>query len=105
MIVLDADSLMTGDTIVRLVHAMERHPRVGLIQTLPMIVNANTSVRRGFSNSPAGFMARSLPMGSAGGMAQKATTGATMRSFELGRLQMPPVCRHSADANPSAVPL
>jgi membrane glycosyltransferase len=46
MIVLDADSLMTGDTIVRLVHAMERHPRVGLIQTLPMIVNANTLFAR-----------------------------------------------------------
>ena len=30
MIVLDADSLMTGDTIVRLVGAMERHPRVGI---------------------------------------------------------------------------
>jgi membrane glycosyltransferase len=46
MIVLDADSLMTGDAIVRLVHAMERHPRVGLIQTLPMIVNANTLFAR-----------------------------------------------------------
>jgi membrane glycosyltransferase len=42
MIVLDADSLMTGDTIVRLLDAMERHPDVGLIQTLPIIVNADT---------------------------------------------------------------
>ena len=33
MIVLDADSLMTGDTIVRLVHAMEAHPAAALIQT------------------------------------------------------------------------
>ena len=32
MIVLDADSLMTGDTLVRLVAAMERNPGVGLIQ-------------------------------------------------------------------------
>ncbi len=46
MIVLDADSLMTGDTIVRLVVAMERHPNVGLIQTLPTIVNANTLFAR-----------------------------------------------------------
>jgi membrane glycosyltransferase len=46
MIVLDADSLMTGDTIVRLVDAMERHPRVGLIQTLPTIVNAHTLFAR-----------------------------------------------------------
>ena len=27
MIILDADSLMTGDTIVRLASAMETHPR------------------------------------------------------------------------------
>jgi membrane glycosyltransferase len=33
---------MTGDTVVRLAGAMERHPRVALIQTLPMIVNART---------------------------------------------------------------
>ena len=46
MIVLDADSLMTGDAIVRLVVAMERHPNVGLIQTLPTIVNANTLFAR-----------------------------------------------------------
>ena len=37
MIILDADSLMTGDTIVRLVSAMESHPGVALIQTLPII--------------------------------------------------------------------
>ncbi len=46
MIVLDADSLMTGDTIVRLVAAMEHHPDVGLIQTLPIIVNATTLFAR-----------------------------------------------------------
>ena len=46
MIVLDADSLMTGDTMVRLVAAIERYPRVGLIQTLPTIVNADTLFAR-----------------------------------------------------------
>ena len=46
MIILDADSLMTGDAIVRLAGAMERHPRVALIQTLPMIVNAKTLFAR-----------------------------------------------------------
>jgi membrane glycosyltransferase len=40
MLILDADSLMSGDTIVRLVAAMEEHPKVGLIQTLPIVVNA-----------------------------------------------------------------
>ena len=46
MIVLDADSLMDGGMIVRLAGAMERHPRVGLIQTLPMLVNADTLFAR-----------------------------------------------------------
>lgn len=46
MIVLDADSLMTGDTIVRLVDAMERHDGVALIQTLPIIVNARSMFAR-----------------------------------------------------------
>jgi membrane glycosyltransferase len=46
MIILDADSLMTADTIVRLVSAMERHPGVALTQTLPIIVNAKTLFAR-----------------------------------------------------------
>src|SRR6266436_1018035 len=46
MIILDADSLMTGDTIVRLVSAMESHAGVALIQTLPIIVNAKTLFAR-----------------------------------------------------------
>jgi membrane glycosyltransferase len=37
---------MTGDTIIRLVSAMERHPGVALIQTLPTIVNAKTLFAR-----------------------------------------------------------
>ena len=46
MLVLDADSLMAGDTVVRLAAAMEQHPRVGLIQTLPILVNGNTLFAR-----------------------------------------------------------
>jgi len=46
MIVLDADSLMTGDTIVRLIAALERHPDVALIQTLPVIINGTTPFAR-----------------------------------------------------------
>jgi len=46
MLVLDADSLMDGDTIVRLAAALERHPQVGLIQTLPVLLNGNTLFAR-----------------------------------------------------------
>jgi membrane glycosyltransferase len=42
MIVLDADSVMSGETILKLVDAMERHPKVGLIQTVPVIINARS---------------------------------------------------------------
>ena len=42
MVILDADSLMTGDIIVRITAAIERNAHVGLIQTLPIIVNARS---------------------------------------------------------------
>jgi membrane glycosyltransferase len=41
-VVFDADSLMRGETIVDLVKLMETHPDVGLIQTVPSLVNAET---------------------------------------------------------------
>jgi membrane glycosyltransferase len=46
MLVLDADSLMTGECIVRLAIAMEADPDAGLIQTLPLIINRNTFFAR-----------------------------------------------------------
>ncbi len=42
MVILDADSLMTGDIIVRITAAIERNAHAGLIQTLPIIVNARS---------------------------------------------------------------
>lgn len=46
MLILDADSLMTGKAVVRLAMAMERNPRVALIQTLPVVVNGSTVFAR-----------------------------------------------------------
>jgi membrane glycosyltransferase len=46
MLILDADSLMIGDSAVRLVAAMESHPKAALIQTLPVIVNAKSLFAR-----------------------------------------------------------
>jgi membrane glycosyltransferase len=46
MVVLDADSLMTGDAIVGLAAAMEADPDAGVIQSLPLIVNRNTMFAR-----------------------------------------------------------
>ncbi len=41
-ICFDADSLMRGETIVRLVQMMEANAHVGLIQTVPALVNAES---------------------------------------------------------------
>jgi membrane glycosyltransferase len=38
----DADSVMRGETLVDLVKLMETHPTVGLIQTVPALVNAES---------------------------------------------------------------
>lgn len=46
MVILDADSLMTGDTIIRISAALEQNPHVGLIQTLPLIVNGQSLFAR-----------------------------------------------------------
>jgi membrane glycosyltransferase len=43
--VFDADSVMRGETLVDLVKLMEAHPQVGLIQTVPALVNAASLVR------------------------------------------------------------
>ncbi len=46
MLVLDADSVMSGDAVVRLAAAMEADPDSGIIQSLPLIVNRNTMFAR-----------------------------------------------------------
>ncbi len=46
MVVLDADSLMSGDTLVRLAGAMERHDGIGLIQTIPRLIGQSSLFAR-----------------------------------------------------------
>ena len=46
MLVLDADSLMSGETIAALSAAMDQDPRLGLLQTVPTIINAETPFAR-----------------------------------------------------------
>lgn len=46
MVVLDADSIMSGEAIVKLVRLMERNRRVGLIQGVPLLVNGETILAR-----------------------------------------------------------
>lgn len=42
MVVLDADSVMSGATLVHLVRLMEAHPRAGIVQVPPAPVNRRT---------------------------------------------------------------
>jgi membrane glycosyltransferase len=41
-VVCDADSVMRGETLVDMVKLMEAHPQVGLVQTVPALVNASS---------------------------------------------------------------
>ncbi|MHB1097988.1 MAG: glucans biosynthesis glucosyltransferase MdoH [Burkholderiales bacterium] len=42
MVALDADSVMTGETITKLVRLMEAHPKAGIIQTAPRACGVQT---------------------------------------------------------------
>ena len=46
MVILDADSLMTAEALVRLAAAMQTHPEAGLMQSLPLVVNRHTLFAR-----------------------------------------------------------
>ena len=45
-LILDADSLMEGQTILEMIRRMEAEPRLGLLQTLPKIIRAQTRFGR-----------------------------------------------------------
>lgn len=46
MVVLDADSVMSGNTLLRMVRLMEQHSRVGILQTVPMSVGRDSLIAR-----------------------------------------------------------
>jgi len=46
MIVLDADSVMTGGAVVRMAKIMEQNPAIGILQSFPKAVNAKTLFAR-----------------------------------------------------------
>ena len=46
MVVLDADSVMSGKALVQLVTTMQKNPTVGIIQTAPRLVNGETLYAR-----------------------------------------------------------
>ena len=45
-VIFDADSLMSADSLLRLVAGMDEHPKAGLIQTVPRLVGSRTTFAR-----------------------------------------------------------
>ena len=90
MLILDADSLMTGDTIVRLVAAMEQHPTrradpdAADRRQRQNLVRAMAAIRRAAIRSADGRRA------SPGGTAPKAITGDTTPSSVSAPLRNTP---------------
>ncbi len=46
MVVLDADSIMTGNTLVQMIRIMEKRPRIGILQTPPKAVSRDSLIAR-----------------------------------------------------------
>lgn len=64
-LILDADSLMEGETILQMVRRMEAEPRLGLLQTLPKVIRARSRFGRAMQFSASFFspvFARGLAM-------------------------------------------
>ena len=62
MVMLDADSVMAGETLVRLVELMDQHPGVGIVQTVPVAVSRRSLFARVAQFASAAY----APMFSAG---------------------------------------
>lgn len=64
-LILDADSLMEGATILQMIRRMEAEPRLGLLQTLPRVIRARSRFGRAMQFSASFFspiFARGLAM-------------------------------------------
>jgi membrane glycosyltransferase len=55
MVILDADSLMEGETIVEMVRRMEADPQIGLLQSLPKVIHARSWFGRAIQFSASYF--------------------------------------------------
>jgi membrane glycosyltransferase len=46
LVVLDADSVISGETLLHMVRVMERSPQIGILQSAPRLVNASSAFAR-----------------------------------------------------------
>ena len=80
MVVLDADSVMSGECLTKLVRLMQPTPPPASFRRRPARWDA-TRCTRAFSNSPAVFMGRCLSPGCISGSLANRITGGTTPSF------------------------
>ena len=64
-LILDADSLMEGSTIIAMVQRMEADPELGLLQTVPRVINARTLFGRSIQFA-ASYLSPTFARGAAG---------------------------------------
>ncbi len=100
MVVLDADSSMAGDTLLRLADAMQRNPGIGLIQTAPTITGAYRHLFARMSQFGVRMYGRVAAAGLAWWAKPRPATGATTPSSGSALSPRPPACRSSPGAKP-----
>ena len=92
MVVLDADSLMTGATLIALVRLMDANPRAALIQAAPALVGGESLFAR-IQQFATGVYGPLFPAGLAYCRGPTATTGATTPSSACSRSWSIAACR------------
>ena len=102
MVVLDADSVMSGHALVTLARAMEAHPRIGILQSLPLPEGRETLFGR-LIQFGSRLQSPMLSSGLRGGRPARATTGATMPSSACCLLRSTAPCRDFPGDHRSAV--
>jgi membrane glycosyltransferase len=96
-VILDGDSVMSGETLVTLAKTMDHEPRAGLIQTVPRLVGGETLLQRLQQ-----FASNTYGPAVAAGLAIRATIGATTPSSAPRPLPRPPDFPTSPAASPLA---
>ena len=98
MIVLDADSVLSVDTLLTLVREMAADPKLGLLQTVPRLCGGTGCAFQQFASRLYGPWSRVVSLH----RQDRATTGATTRSSACVPVPSAAACRRCVGASPSA---
>ena len=93
MLPLDADSLMSGEAIVRLTRMMQAHPKLGILQCLVVGMPSSSARSRASSSSACATACAPTPWARAGGRPIAVRSGATTRWCASSRSRTTATCR------------